>query len=69
MILIKLLIFLWFLTGAVLCLMTLFTTKGKEIVENTNLMVSIIGILYSLIVSPIWLISSIVKNVKEGVRK
>lgn len=62
MLMIKIFILLWILTGAVLCLITLFTEKGKEAIDSTNIIVALVGMIYAIIVSPYWLISKVIRN-------
>lgn len=62
MLIIKIVIFLWILTGAVLCLITLFTEKGKEAITSINIIVGVLGLIYAIIVSPYWLISKVIRN-------
>ena len=62
MLIIKIVIFLWILTGAVLCLITLFTEKGKEAITSINIIVGVLGLIYAIIVSPYWLISTVIRN-------
>ena len=59
---IKFFIFLWILTGAVLCLITLFTEKGKEAITSINIIVGVLGMIYAIVVSPYWLISKVIRN-------
>ena len=62
MLMIKIFILLWILTGVVLCLITLFTEKGKEAIDSTNIIVALVGMIYAIIVSPYWLISKVIRN-------
>lgn len=62
MLMIKFFIFLWILTGAVLCLITLFTEKGKEAITSINIIVGVLGMIYAIVVSPYWLISKVIRN-------
>lgn len=62
MLIIKIVIFLWILTGAVLCLIALYTEKGKEVINSTNIVATLLGMIYAIVVSPYWLISKVIRN-------